>query len=447
MSKKTTNTTAVAKTGTTVTKTTSTTVQQAIAQSYRLKGEIGWTLKGKDTYSASKLAVEIMGYRRQYRSKGIANFCAEWLRPTLKDIIDHLQGNGYTVATQIVGSQEDGYLNFCFDVSKDDKLGDTLFVAHYDTVDRDINTVSGYGGRVWNSLTGKWEQTAQAYTATSEQRLTKHVSVKNGIAYLDKTHADNVGVGCLGADDGAGLAVMLNLMYRGVLGGYCFTTGEECGGIGAGEVLKDAEAYLKQYKRSIEVDYRRCEEIIYVQSVGECASEKFTKWLCGELKMGHKPSDGGSYTDVATFAQVIPENVNIASGYINAHTADEKVDLVYIDKLAEALAVVDWTTAPEERKANEFGVQYFYDDWGRSYYNGNYGTTKRKKPVYKYNQYLTPLTEGDKRVLMTIMGLDQGFRDYVFSEPIETQEEMNIVLDNWFGKGLTEVMDIIAECL
>lgn len=435
----------------TVTKTNTTTVApKKPAPEYKLKGQLGWTLKDKKVFDASKLAVEIMGYRRQYRSQGIINFAKVWLEPTLNNIIEDLKSRGYTVAVQIAGQNSYGYANICIDVSKADVLGDTLFVAHYDTVDRDISAATSYKGRTWNNQTGKWETLAAPDISPDKQPLRKHVNIRDGIAYIDKTNALNAGVGCLGADDGAGLAVMLNLMYRGVIGGYCFTSGEECGGIGAGEVLKDAEQYLKQYKRSIEIDRRCCEEIVWCQGVGECASEEFTQWLCDELGMGHKPSDLGTYTDVATFAQVIPENVNIASGYINAHTPDEKVDLVYLDNLAEALFKADWSKAPEHRKANDFGkyAGYEFDD----YYYDCYGTcgkpsSKTKKSVYKYGQSFEPLSETSKKMLMILMGQDDGFRDYVFSETIETEEEFEIVLENWYGKGSDCFVELIAEVL
>lgn len=410
-----------------------------------LKGEKGWTLKGGDKYRASTLAVVIMGYRRQYRSEGIANFVRNWLLPTLSDIIIDLQKRGYTVAYQLVGAGGDGYINVCIDVSKGDQLGDTLYVAHYDTVDRDI-TVPTNAVRKWDNVTRSYvyEQPKQVEQTPQEQRLYKKVSIKDGIASLKENHTANVGAGCLGADDGAGLAVMLHLLQSGVVGGYCFTTGEEVGGVGAGEVLAEAKPFLKQYKRSIEIDRRGCEDVIYSQSVGDCASKTFTQWLCDTLGMGHKPSDLGTYTDVATFAEVIPENVNIASGYISAHSPSEQVDLVYLDKLAEALKAVDWSTAPTEREAGDFGYTgYGYGGYSSGYYDDYYpsykGNSKKSTKSFK------PLSEKTENLIMTLIQLDRGFRGYVFKENITTEEDFEFVFEQWYGQPVDEALEVLAE--
>lgn len=425
---------------TTYTKPATTTKTTTTAPEYKLKPTVGWELNDQPAFSASQLAVKIMRFRRQYRSEGIANFAKTWLVPTLKAIVTALEQQGYTVAYCHTSDTTHGYANYCFDVSKDGVMGDTLYVAHYDTVDKDYQ--SPVGKKQWDHITKTWVEEQVTYQNTA-QLLYKDITVKDGIASLTPNVPANTGVGCLGADDGAGLAVMLNLMKNGVLGGYCFTTGEEVGGIGAEEVLKEHPTFLKQYKRSIEIDRRRCEEIIYEQSMGECASEEFTKWLCDELGMGHKPSEFGSYTDVATFAELIPENVNIASGYINAHTVNEQVDLVYLDKLAEQLAKVDWTKAPSKRTAGDYGTKGYGDgyygygyEYGYGY--GNYGTANSGK-------FAGALTDNDLKSLHILFTLDRDFMRYALSETIETPTDFDRVLMDWYGMGLVELPDLITS--
>lgn len=378
-----------------------------------------------EPFAPSNLAVVIMGYRRQYRSQGIAHFAQEWLEPTLSRIVSSLTERGYTVAEQTLGT-EYGYKNYCFDVSKDEQLSTTLYVAHYDTVDRDIT-----------QPTYKYENGKAIQVASNvAEPVYKTVLTDHNRAYL----ADDSDANCLGADDGAGLAVMLHLMNSGVIGGYCFTTGEECGGIGADEVLKVFPNYLTQYTRSIEIDRRGTSEIIYAQGVGDCASQTFTNWLCEKLDMGHKPSDLGSYTDVATFAEVIAENVNIASGYVEAHSSNEQVDLAYLDKLGERLVAVasELEQAPTERKAGDFGLQAYYGyDWtGYKASKGGYGLAEVG------NQ----LDEAHYDMLLKLFVEDKGFLAYALEVGGVTDvEEMDYLLHDYYGYGLADfqsVMDV-----
>ena len=64
----------------------------------------------------------------------------------------------------------------------------------------------------------------------------------------------------------------------------------------------------------------------------------------------------GVYTDVSEFAEVIPENVNIAAGYENQHTYKENVNLVYVETLVEKLIAVDWSKLSIKRTPGDFGL-------------------------------------------------------------------------------------------
>lgn len=434
-------------TGTAVNKTTGTSTGYKYykAQKYtpqQLKGTKGW-LFPNDRYAPSVLATQIMSYRRQYRSEGIKLFIKEWFEPKLKEIINGLESNGYTVAIKLVGSKSndgdmDGYLNYLIDVSKDDKLGNVLYVAHYDTVDRDTGyTETRYGH-------------GKPTTYTQNQATKKKVSIRDGVAFINEVLPENKSVGCLGADDGAGLAVMLNLLATGTIGGYCFTTGEEVGGVGASDVLDQAESFLKQYSYSIEIDRRGETDMVYEQSVGECASKDFAQWLCDSLNMGHKPSDKGSYTDVATFAEVIPENVNIASGYINAHSVDEQVSLPYLDNLAKAIKGLDWSKAKVTRKAGDFnlpvytrggysggryyGYDYGYDD------DFGYGWAKQAKTAVR-DTTATDLDEPVPDLLAWVFGVDPDFMAHCLREGgIECLYDVDTVCYGYYGISFEDVV-------
>lgn len=400
----------------------------------KLEGVKGWVFPA-DRNAPSVLASQIMSYRRQFRSQGIALFAKEWLIPKLQEIVSKLEKSGYTVATKVVSSDSNGhgYHNFMFDVSIDNEFGETLYVAHYDTVDRDTGfaeTRYGHG----------------APTHSDKVQLTrKHVSVRDGVAFIDENNLLNDDVACLGADDGAGLAVMLNLMANGVVGGYCFTTGEEVGGVGAEAVLKHAEPFLKQYKFAVEIDRRGTKDMVYEQSVGECASKAFAQWLVDELDMGHELSNRGSYTDVATFAEVIPENVNIASGYINAHSADEQVLLPYLDQLADALRKVDWSKAKAERKAGDFNLPSYYGkgyDYGYGYGGGySYGYNHYSSKSSTYNKPSDPLmTEPVPDMLADLFAVDTDFmRHCILHGGIECYYDVDTACYGYYGSSFLDV--------
>lgn len=399
----------------------------------KLEGVKGWVFPA-DRNAPSVLASQIMSYRRQYRSQGIALFAKEWLIPKLQEIVSQLEKAGYTVATKVINSDGTGhgYHNFMFDVSKDNDFGKTLYVAHYDTVDRDTGFSEARYGH-------------GAPTHSDKVQLTrKNVSVRDGVAFIDESNVLNSDVACLGADDGAGLAVMLNLMANGVLGGYCFTTGEEVGGVGADAVLQHAEPFLKQYDFALEIDRRGTKDMVYEQSVGECASKAFAQWLIDELGMGHELSNRGSYTDVATFAEVIPENVNIASGYINAHSADEQVLLPYLDQLAEALRKVDWSKAKAERKAGDFNLPSYYGkgyDYGYGYgsgYSSGYGYSSKSSTYTKPDN--PQLTEPVPDMLADLFAVDTDFmRHCILHGGIECYYDLDTACYGYYGSSFLDV--------
>lgn len=372
-----------------------------------------------DSNLPSERAVTIMGYRRQYKTAGIANFVSRYLEPELARIKKSLERRGFTVAQQIVDKEGK---NYCFDVSKDGVLSNTLFVAHYDTVDSDLIR----------------ERKLQAEGSLADADLYKAVHIVNGVAMLKDKDAPNAAT-CLGADDGAGLAVMLWLMEQGVLGGYCFTTGEECGGIGAGNITQHAQPFLKQYTHAIEIDRRGFSEVIISQGMGDCASEEFGKWLVQQLTDGEfafAPSELGSYTDVATFAEIIPECVNLAAGYINAHSQAEQVYLPYLDFLGEKLKGIDFTQAPLKRTAGDFGFDKTrYRDWTQYNSNSWYGDLSAKD-----SYAVEYLSDDDLRRLLAFCVNDHSFFEYVLAGNIQTKDDLNILCNDYYGNDFDEIV-------
>ena len=171
----------------------------------------------------------------------------------------------------------------------------------------------------------------------------------------------------LGADDGAGCAMLMHLLHAGVAAYFIFTQGEECGGIGARFVAKDV-AFLSQFDRAIAFDRRGIDSVITHQGYGRTASDAFAEALSEALNaddtLWYLPDDTGVYTDTAEFIDVIPECTNISVGYYNEHSDQESLDIVHFTALAERVARIDWDSLPTLRdpsvKENKWDA---YDDW------------------------------------------------------------------------------------
>lgn len=158
----------------------------------------------------------------------------------------------------------------------------------------------------------------------------------------------------LGADDGAGVAMLMHMIWGGVRGYYIFTQGEERGGVGARYLAEKQEDLLKEFDRAIAFDRRGIDSVITHQGWGRCCSDTFGSALADALMNGHDAlmmlnDDTGVYTDTAEFTDIIPECTNISVGYAREHTQEESLDLIYFQNLAAAVLTFDWDALPVER--------------------------------------------------------------------------------------------------
>jgi len=195
----------------------------------------------------------------------------------------------------------------------------------------------------------------------------------------------------LGADDKAGVTVLLYLIYKKIPGTYYFFVGEECGCIGSKAASKDGN--FENYDRIISFDRRNTCSIITYQQGSRCCSEDFAGALSAEFKkngLDLKADDGGLVTDSAQFTDLISECTNISVGYYSEHTHGERQDIGYLTRLCEASALIDWEALPAvrnykitERKQyastnvnNHVGGRNRYDQWNdhgrKGYKNHNY---------------------------------------------------------------------------
>lgn len=167
---------------------------------------------------------------------------------------------------------------------------------------------------------------------------------------INGTMVQSDGTTILGADNRAGMAVLLHLIREGVPGHYAIVLGEEVGMVGSRKMATDTRIY--DYLRAIAFDRRGYDSIITHQMGERGCSDSFVSALVGDFQLTGltmRPDDGGSFTDSYSFFSKVPECTNISVGYENAHSKSEILDLEFLVDLAEACVQVGWDDLPVER--------------------------------------------------------------------------------------------------
>lgn len=189
----------------------------------------------------------------------------------------------------------------------------------------------------------------------------------------------------LGADDGAGVWLLLYLLKHGVPGLYLWHAGEEKGCIGSKYLASQKPEWLTRIKRAIAFDRRDTTHIITHQGGERGCSKEFAEAFAVELnKTGLKyaADPTGLYTDTREYFDLIPECTNISVGYEGEHSKSEMLDVGHVMKLAEVLVTIDFEKLPVKRD-HTAPAEYEYDHYGYGYgYNYGSGYVSGKKPKY-----------------------------------------------------------------
>jgi hypothetical protein len=209
-------------------------------------------------------------------------------------------------------------------------------------------------------------------TATSAQTNINHV-FEGDIIKTD-------GTSILGADDKAGVSILMYMMENKIPGLYYFFLGEEVGCLGSKKVAEKHKSTPIEYiKKVISFDRRGTTSIITHQCSSRCCSDTFGTSLSESLNraglevygndtiLAYENDPTGLYTDSAQFTKIYPECTNISVGYQSEHTFDEQQNIKHLEKLAGAVLLVDWESLPVERDPSK--VEYS-DSYG---YGGGYG--------------------------------------------------------------------------
>ena len=196
---------------------------------------------------------------------------------------------------------------------------------------------------------GKSDVMFTSHLDTATSALTQVVHTFDG--KLIKTDGKSI----LGADDKAGVVIMLNMIENNIPGLYYFFLGEEVGCIGSRKVAtKQKTEKIEGINKVISFDRRGTDSVITFQSSQRCCSETFGEALSKQLNLSdqtfsYKNDPTGILTDSVQFIGIYSECTNISVGYKNEHTYGEVQDIDHLTKLAEACLLVDWNSLPVER--------------------------------------------------------------------------------------------------
>lgn len=193
----------------------------------------------------------------------------------------------------------------------------------------------------------------------------------------------------LGADDKAGVTVMLYMIHNGVPGLYVFFMGEEVGCRGskalASYIEKNPNDELyKSINKVISFDRKGYGSVITYQMSERCCSDDFANSLIKELNkhngLNFSKDTGGILTDSVQFTDIYAECTNLSVGYFAQHTNNESQDIVWLQKFADACIKVNWEGLTIKRKPGESERLYsggysrgVYNDWEDDYYGYGYG--------------------------------------------------------------------------
>ena len=292
---------------------------------------------------------QILTVKRGHNSEGEKRMVAEQLAP-YEPLIYH-SDKGEVLAYVVVT----------------DAASKTLFSSHVDTVSK-----SGFG---------------------------EHESQHNVVTYDSETMLVRPIGDVLGADDGAGVWLLLEMIDASVPGTYVFHRGEECGGIGSSGMARHHEEFLKKFDRAIAFDRQATHSVITWQSGGRCCSDEFAAELADRLTCDTyflAPDDGGTFTDTANYTDYIGECTNVSIGYYNEHSEKEYLDLAYLYSLRDKCIELAWESLPSKRKPGEVDNSWSrFAPYGvsRSWWDSEFDYYKNKPEETVANQASDDLSE------------------------------------------------------
>lgn len=310
---------------------------------------------------------------------------------------------------------------------------DTMFNCHFDTVGGDKRIVA--------------------------------VEEDNGLIKSD-------GTSILGADDKAGVVVLLYMIEAGVPGLYYFFLGEEVGCIGSGKLSKyltekSEKQNIKINKKNLLLDfpsdniYKNIRKVVSFDRMGytsvithqmnqRCCSDEFANSLAKELNkygLNFEIDDSGVYSDSAEFADIYPECTNLSVGYFSQHTNKETQDIDFLESLCKACVKVKWNKLPIFRNPKDIEyIDTYYNYTGfKGSGKGSHEYERRHRYIYDEldNDPLDIMEDKEKDVKIKYF-IDIDYDDYISDVSFIGDKMVDI---NLSGDRLSYEIEIIEKLL
>lgn len=178
-----------------------------------------------------------------------------------------------------------------------------------------------------------------------------------GIQYVRTRRGEG---NCLGADDGTGAWIMLEMIRAKRPGRYIFHRGEERGCLGSKWILDKAPQYLQDATAAIAFDRKDFTNIITHQGGERGCSEAFATSI-GEQLTNYKADPSGLFTDTKQYFRKIPECTNLSVGYQSQHGPLERQYLDFAVALRDRMLTFDASRLVIERDPTKYErVTYNY---------------------------------------------------------------------------------------
>lgn len=171
---------------------------------------------------------------------------------------------------------------------------------------------------------------------------TVHRSTGAQLLSLQGTLLKSLDGECLGADDGAGVWLMLSMIEQQIPGAYLFHFAEEVGCYGSQWMYRNHADWLSRFETAISFDRPYCSDVV-THLCGRRACDDYFAFELADALSGHLPSEyllspsaTGGMTDVFHYIGLIRRCTNISVGYTRQHSPAETLDLKYLMGLRDA---------------------------------------------------------------------------------------------------------------
>lgn len=330
--------------------------------------------------SIPKFLFDTLRVKRGSSTRGEEYYVDNYLIPNLFRVLQRVPDHEFT---------QDNYGNLHVTIGPEAVYSKICFTAHTDTVERKESGIN----------------------ILEIQRNRTTIKVSGG--------------GILGADDGAGLFVLFEMIRHGVWGSYKFFRDEEWGGLGSKYYTENYPEEALEYDLVVSFDRKGMSDIIKYQMMEQCASDLLVEQLYEKLEMKGTSDCQGSFTDSANFSDLTEDKnaecTNVSVGYFKEHTRKESLNYGYLKDLARKCCKLDWMgldLSGEFDEEDELGESWYYDKYRKISYKL---TRQEEEDEWWHDYWMRTGTDPDDVIDIVDALEDNSFnvRDNLSTEELE----------------------------